>query len=142
MVPKTVLEQAKAFLCWDTFPDLTVQLVELRETAAYFFPPSNGRSTIVVFHQKQAADFSRPIFLLFHEAGHLLQSEEWEKDGRTNDFRKILDESAGSIRAAFEQESWKWGRELLKDFLQKNGLDQDLLAAYDRYAETCMRSYR
>jgi hypothetical protein len=141
MVPKSVLDQAKAFLCWDTFPDLTVQLIELQETAAYFYPPTNDRCTILVFFQKQVADYSRPLFLLFHEAGHLLQFEEWEKDGRTSDFWKLLNESVGSIKAAFERESWNWGRDLLEDFIAKKGLEKDIMDAYDRYAGQCIQSY-
>jgi len=142
MVLKSVLDQAKSFLCWDTFPDLTIQLIELEETAAYFYPPSSQQSTILVFYRKQAADFSRPLFLMMHEAGHLLQYEEWEKDGRVSDFWKVLNESGGSIKAAFERESWDWGRDLLEDFIAKNGLDEDLLEAYERYAGRCIQSYR
>lgn len=141
MVPKTVLDQAKAFLCWDTFPDLTVQLIELQETAAYFYPPSNDRCTILVFYQRHGADYSRPLFLLFHEAGHLLQYEEWEKDGRTSDFWKVLNESSGSIKTAFERESWNWGRDLLEDFITKSGLEKGVLDAYDCYAGQCVQSY-
>jgi hypothetical protein len=141
MVPKSVLDHAKSFLCWDTFPDLTIQLIGLGETAAYFFPPSNDKSTVVVFYQKQAADFSRPLFLLFHEAGHLLQFQEWEKEGRAPDFQRITGESSGAIKTAFERESWNWGKDLFEDFIHAQKLDGGLIEAYETYAKTCIQSY-
>jgi hypothetical protein len=141
MVSQSILDRAKAFLCWDTFPDLTVQLIEVKETAAYFLPPTNSRSTIVVFYQKQALDFSRPLFLLFHEAGHLLQYQEWEKQGRIADFQRIMEEQSGAIKSGFEKESWNWGKDLFEDFVRSQNLDGDLMDAYDRYAAACIRTY-
>jgi hypothetical protein len=142
MITKDVLDQAKSFLCWDTFPDLSIQLIELEGAAAYFYSPSNGRSTILVFYRNTNPDFSHPLFLLFHEAGHCLQFDEWMNSGRESDFWKILDETGGSIKAKFERESWNWGRELLEDFIQKNNLIPSLLEEYNAFAEEKIKSYR
>jgi hypothetical protein len=142
MISKSVLDKAKAFLCWDTFSDLNVQFIELQQAVAYFFPPSKDRNTIVVFYRQGNPDFTKPFFLLFHEAGHYLQFQEWKSSGRETHFWKLIDTHEGSIKAAFEEESWNWGRDLIEDFIRKNELDESVLALYDEYASSCVGSYR
>ena len=142
MISKPVFDKAKAFLCWDTFSDLNVQFIELQQTVAYFFPPSRDRNTIVVFYRQGNPDFTRPLFLLFHEAGHYLQFQEWKSSGRETHFWKLIDTHEGAIKASFEEESWTWGKDLLEDFARKNGLDESVLQLYDNYASECVNSYR
>lgn len=142
MITKPTFDKAKGFLCWDTFSDLNIQFIELHHSVAYFFPPSKDRSTIVVFHRQGNPDFTYPFFLLFHEAGHYLQFQEWKSTGRETHFWKLIDTHTGSIKAAFEEESWNWGKELIEDFIHKNDIDESILQQYDDYANDCIKSYR
>jgi hypothetical protein len=141
-IDKKALDDAKAFLCWDTFSDLSVQLVELSSAMGYFLPPNQGRRTVVLFYRGGNPDFSRPLFLLFHEAGHCLQYEEWERTDRVAEFHKVMDEGTGAIKVAFEKEAWDWGRDMLNDFLEKKSLGKDILQNYDAFAVECLESYR
>lgn len=140
-VSKATLDRAKAFLCWDVFPNLSVQLIELQSSVAYFFPPFD-RTTILVYYERGAADFSVPLFHLFHESGHCLQFEEMRKRGRESDFWKVVNTATGPSKTAFERQSWEEGKNLLEEFIHKNNLNGSLLKAYDVYAEKSIQSYR
>jgi len=140
MVTKTILYQAKAFLCWDTFPDLSIQLVEFKEATSYFYPPSQ-RSSIVVYYQEGKADFSVPLFLLFHEAGHCLQFEDRRKANEETTFWENAHVPTGSGRARFEEEGWNRGKVLFKKFIARTNLNERLLDAYEKYAKKSMESY-
>ncbi|HDQ46438.1 MAG TPA: hypothetical protein ENN17_13220 [bacterium] len=141
-IDKHVLDRAKAFLCWDTFQNLSIQLIEISSVTGYFLPPERDRSTIVLFYRPGNPDYSRPLFLLFHEAGHCIQYEEWERTERTAEFHKHMETGTGAIQYAFEKEAWDWGRDILKDFLARENLDGDLLEKYDTYSAECLASYR
>lgn len=141
MVNKAVLDKAKAFLCWDTFPDISVQLIETQKAVSYFHPPA-GRSTIIVYYERGNSDFSFPLFLLFHEAGHYLQYREMEMQGRESEFWRIIDTPTGPEKAAFEKQAWEKGREAFKTFVQEQGLEASLLKEYDKTARKSIRSYR
>jgi len=141
MVAKTILDQAKSFLCWDIFPDLTIQLIELKEAVSYFYPPF-ARSTIIVYYERGNTDFFVPLFHLFHESGHLLQFEEMRKAGRESDFWEAVNTTTGPSKVAFEKESWERGKKLLEKFVRGNNFKNSLLKKYDAYAEKSIRSYR
>lgn len=119
-----------------------MQLVELNQAAGYFFPPSNDRNSIVLFYRSGNPDFSGPLFLLFHEAGHILQYEEWERADRVSDYHKMMDEATGHIKTSFEKEAWDWGRDLLSDFIDKEKLNPDTMNRYDAFAEESLNTYR
>lgn len=140
MVGKSVLDAAKAFLCWDSGLRLSVQLVALQGPVSYFYPPAGDRGSIVVFYPADTEDFSRTLFLLFHEAGHALQ---WERAGevQAGHFQTAAGTTVGTHRQAFEREAWDLGRGLLGDFLDRAGLGRDLRAAYDHCAAGCLESY-
>ena len=135
------MDDAKAFLCWDIFPNLSVQLIDVSSAIGYFLPPTNDRPTIVIFYRAGNPDFSRALYTLFHEAGHCLQYEEWERTDRVSEFQKVMDMGTGAIKTAFEREAWDWGRDMLKDFLKKKALEEDILENYDSFATKCLESY-
>lgn len=141
MIKKTTLDQAKAFLCWDRFTDLTVQLVETTDSVSYFYPPSS-RSMIIVTYRKGASDFSRPLFRLFHETGHHLQFETLQKSGRETEFWEIVDTPTGLPKMAFEKNSWTIGKTVLEQFIRRHGLRNSLLRESDEYAKLCIQTYR
>lgn len=141
MIRKNVLNEAKAFLCWDRLKECSVQLIEMQETVSYFHPPGNS-STILVYYERGKDDFSIPLFHLFHEAGHCLQFQRCEKLKKTSGFWDIINQPTGPERCAFETESWQMGRELFHSFIMKSGLPSSVLEAYDDYAERAIQGYR
>ena len=141
MITKDLLDQAKAFLCWDVFPDISIQLVEMKTAVSYYYPPSD-RSTIVVYYERGSDDFSLPLIFLFHEAGHHLQYLERKKTGGESEFWERIDIPTGPFKAAFEQESWNRGRVLFETFVQTCGLDESQLKRYDSVAGQSIESYR
>ena len=120
MVTKLVIDRAKAFLCWDKFPQLSIQLVALGDTVAYFYPPHNQRASIVLFYQKQEKDFYQPLFLLFHEVGHYLQYCEFKKRKNLRAYQRLVEAVEGDKKVAFEEEAWNLGQDVLHDFLRKH----------------------
>ena len=140
MIGKSVLDRAKAFLCWDVFSQLSVQLAEVQEAVSYFYPPSD-RKSIVVFYETGNPDFSVPLFHLFHEAGHLMQWEEYRESGKTDAYWEYVDMPTGPAKVAFETESWDKGRELITRFIQSQHLDHTLLNRYNACAKESIETY-
>jgi hypothetical protein len=136
VVSKTTLTDAKAFLCWENFDDLAIQLVPLQQTAAFYFPPAADTHSIVLFYDKNLQDFSEPLFLLFHEAGHRQQHA-------LN--RELFDESIkipnGPQRQDFEQQAWQVARRLFQQFVQNAQLDKSILTDFDQFAKKSINSY-
>ncbi len=141
MVPKSILDQAKAFLCWDAFPDLAVQLVPLQSAAAFYFPPGGTLQAIVVFYDGRLRDFTEPLFLLFHEAGHALQRRRLAERGAGDLFARCMALDRGSRRAAFERRAWRLGGKLFAQFAEAGGLSSRLLEKYAEYGGSCAASY-
>lgn len=137
---KSVLDRAKAFLCWDVFPGLSVQLVEVQEAVSYYYPPGAG-SAIILFYDSGLTDFSKPLFNLFHEAGHHARYLQMKDDAKEDAFMKVLDTSSGPERAAFEKQAWEEGRRFLIRFIGKEGLDPSLARAYDDHARRSIATY-
>ncbi len=101
MIPKSLLDAAKAFLCWDVFPDLAIQLVALQNAVAYYYPPGGGLQSIVLFYDPAQRDFSEPLFLLFHEAGHACQWRQMQAGGRGGLFARLMTLDAGPEKVCF-----------------------------------------
>ncbi len=141
MISEPVLFAAKAFLCWDALRDLSVQLVPVREAAAYYYPPSNRRHSIIVFYTPGKRDLSEPFFLLFHEAGHACQWNAGNTAGRQQNFHELIDTPSGRDKCIFEHEAWERGRELLERFMHRHGLPGTVLDAYSRFRDRCLQSY-
>ena len=137
----SILAAAKAYLCWDTFPDLSIQLVEMQDAVSFYYPPGR-RGSIVCYTAPNCKDVSIPLFHLFHEAGHHEQYTEVKGTEDEARFRELVDTPTGEAKAAFEQISWKKGRKIFARFLEVHHLPTALLAAYDRYGRICVESYR
>ncbi len=135
------LARAKAFLCWDVFPGLSIQLIRTGGTTSYYFPP-NRRAGITLFCPAEGSDYSRALFLLFHEAGHHEQFLQGQNDGNTDEFRRLLDLPDGPERAAFEEKAWCLGEILLQRFLKEQQLSAQLLEEYRDFARESVTSYR
>jgi hypothetical protein len=140
MVSKSILDRAKAFLCWDRFPDLCVQLVALEGAVSYFHPPSR-LGTILVYYDKKNKDFSAPLFLLFHETGHYVQYRKYREAGREKSFWEKVNTPTGDEKTSFEREGWALGRELFGQFVELQGLNPSLTENYDRFAGEHTKSY-
>ncbi len=141
MISKSVLTAAKAFLCWDAFKNLSIQLVPVQNAVAYYYPPQNAHHGIVLLYAAGAPDLSEPLFLLFHEAGHARQWTELYGKDRKDYFQEMIDRDRGSEKTAFEQEAWDNGRHLLEQFVRQEKLDSAVLAKYDLYGKACLLSY-
>lgn len=136
-LPLEMLVRAKAFLCWDAFPDqLAVQLIPVTAGVGYYVPPHNPLHGIYIFYDAGATDQSIPFFLLFHEAGHVTENPQTQASA------DIFEIPNGPERQKFEQQAWKRGKTLLKTFCRRQALAiEPVLAAYQNYAEICLKSY-
>jgi hypothetical protein len=145
-VDRPLLDRAKAFLCWDTFPELSIQLVEMQEAVSFYYPPGE-RSSIVVYTRTGASDFAEPLFQLFHEAGHHIQYTEIDREETKTAFWDLINTPTGRSKVEFESTAWDNGRILFVKFISSAGissdlLEADLLEAYDDYAARSVHSYR
>lgn len=141
MIPKSVLFDAKAFLCWDSFEDLSIQLVPVQNSAAYYYPPDNKYHSLVIFYNDQLADFCEPLFLLFHEAGHVLQWKKYKAEGALFSFYENINLSTGFEKQNFEKQAWEKGRELFVKFSKQQTLSHTLIDEFDAYAKRSVSSY-
>lgn len=140
-VGNETLARAKAFLCWERFPALAVQLVQVHGAVAYFFAPHADRPAIVLFTPPQE-ERSEALFLLFHEAGHYLQYMELAESGRAGEYWRLVDCPMGDPRRAFEAEAWERGRALFAEFVHTCLPEHpELLAEFDACARAKLASY-
>lgn len=142
MLPKSILDAAKAFLCWDVFPDMAIQLVALQSTAAFYYPPDNGLQSIVAFYDPQLQDFTEPLFLLFHEAGHACQWRQMKQEGQGELFARCMGLDKGAQKAAFERGAWRLGSGLFVQFSRSQGLSTRLYDQFTAYGRRCAASYK
>ena len=92
------------------------------------------------FH-KGNDDYTIPLYLLFHEAGHSLQYREMTENGTESRFHTLINIPTGPERVAFESQSWKIGKELLTLFMAKNDLNSNILLRYENFAQKSIRTY-
>lgn len=143
MVDRALLFEAKAFLCWEKFPNLAIQLIPLSAAVAFFYPPTRDRLTIQLFYEPDATDYSRPLFLLFHEAGHLLQWLEMAASDREQEFMQQMELDKGEPKVQFETDAWQKGEALLCQFVaQKRLTEVDLRKEYIEFSKICISSYQ
>lgn len=143
MVDRVTLFDAKAFLCWDKFRQLAIKLIPIDEAVAFFYPPTRDMLTIHLFYELDTTDFSRPLFLLFHEAGHLLQWQEMAAEGREQEFMRWMELDKGEAKVHFEQDAWQRGASLLYEFVAQKQLNSyDLPEAYKEFSKICLSSYK
>lgn len=142
MISQALLFEAKAFLCWDKFPNLSIKLIPIEEVIAFFYPPTKEVLTINLFYKKDTHDFSRATCLLFHEAGHFNQWQYLFAQDRTEQFWDFINLDKGEAKIAFEQDAWDLGGELLSEFLAKINMDQNILMnVYKSYAAQSLLTY-
>ncbi len=142
MYPKQIIEQAKAFLCWDKFTDLTIKLVPLKNPVAFYDPPSETYNTIIVFYPVRSDDFLQVLFLLFHETGHYLQFQEYHRQREEQRFWDLVNSVDGPEKRNFEREAWEQGAAVLKEFLRQYGIpDEKVITQYISYADQCVKTY-
>jgi hypothetical protein len=141
MTPKSLLDAAKAFLCWDVFPDLSIQLVPLQRAVAYYYPPGNCLQSIVLFYDPAQSDFSEQLFLLFHEAGHACQWRRMQEDAGGGQFACLMALDKGPDKASFETEAWRLGKELFIRFAAGRSLVPGLSERFESYCRHCVQSY-
>ena len=143
MISQTVLFEAKAFLCWEKFPNLTIKLIPIDEAIAFFYPPTPDLLTINLFYEKNSPDFSRALCLLFHEAGHVIQWQNFSDHNQTEQFWNNIQQDRGEKKVQFESQAWNWGEQLLAEFLTKINMDQtNLINVYKSYAEQSLLTYK
>lgn len=139
MVPKSLLFEAKAYLCWDLFDDLSIQLIPMHKATAYYFPPHNDRQSILLFYDDKSLDFSEALFLLFHEAGHVVQ---FKQPGGKADHDRCTQIPNGTERIAFEQRAWDAAALMLEKFLNKQRVEsRALIGSLRRFSQSCIQSY-
>lgn len=128
---KAHLDRAKAFLCWDKFPDLSIQLIELGEAVGYFVPPAK-LGTLFLFYSKTDANKNNALFLLFHEAVHYLQYQ-------AGSFVSAFDSQENLVER--ERNAWTLGRQLFLEYLEKESLPLDLEDGYDLFSQQSIQTY-
>lgn len=139
MISRSILHVAKAFLCWDVFKNLSIQLVPLQDAAAFHFPPQNHFHSIVLFYQQGLKDYSESLFMLFHEAGHVMH---YKNLSDPIEYEKLLQAPSGRSRMAFEQQAWDEALLLFRRFLKRADLDEgELLPLFATYSRLCISSY-
>lgn len=143
MISQSVLFEAKAFLCWEKFPQLSIQLIPIEKAIAFFYPPTKDMSTINLFYEKHTRDFCEAICLLFHEAGHAKQWQDFYDRNKEAEFWAGLRLDKGRKKIEFEENAWQLGQELLNEFLTKMNMNNNILINfYQRYAEQSLRTYK
>lgn len=135
-ISKSILVDAKAFLCWDVFHDVSIQLVPLQNAAAFYYPPKSKTHSIVLFYDATRDDFTESLFLIFHEAGH---RQQYEIIGEM--FEKIIEIPNGPQRQNFELEAWQLARLIFAEFVERFDFDADLLQQFDSFAQKSVNSY-
>ncbi len=140
-IDKSVLFNAKSFLCWDIDQHLAIQLVPLQKSVAYFYPKENQYHTIVVFYDDTLNDLWEPLYYLFHEAGHLCQYDYYSNSGKKEEFDADLN-SKSQTKVDFERKAWEHGGRLLSDFIFKYSYQELIhLDDYFKFSEKCIASY-
>ncbi len=142
MINQSVLFQAKAYLCWDKFPDLEIKLIPLQSTVAFFYPPNKKYSFVHLYYEQGAKDFTESLCLLFHEVGHYLQ---WDKKSLFEsefDFYELINKDKGEEKVLFELQAWDYGQGYLEMFLDKEKINKkQILEKYKNLKNRSLKTY-
>lgn len=142
MIHRALLFEAKAFLCWEKFDQLSIKLIPITGTVAFFYPPTKDIATIHLFYRSETEDFGQSLCLLFHEAGHYQQWRQWSNQGKEREFWNLMDMDKGDEKIAFEREAWDLGGQLLNEFMERLVMSHDHLRdAYDKLAQQSLLTY-
>lgn len=138
IIGRSLLFEAKAFLCWEKFNQLSIKLIPIDEAVAFFYPPTGEFATIHLFYKSETQDFTSSVCLLFHEAGHFQQWQQWSNQGKGDEFWRSLNLDKGDEKIKFEREAWEHGHRLLQEFIERLNIKSSKLL--DCYAELAQRS--
>lgn len=141
MISKSILNQAKSFLCWEKFSDLSITLIQLDHAIGFYYPPKTALHTILLFYEKNQNDFTKPLCLLFHEAGHLVQYNQYDKTGTKNQYQEHLNSRDTDQRLKFEEDAWRLGKSLFTEFCARYQIGTHLIEDYDSYQKECLNTY-
>jgi len=142
MINKSVLFQAKAYLCWDRFPKLEIKLIPLQSTVAFFNPPNEKFPFIHLYYKHGIKDFTETLCLLFHEVGHYLQWNNESLFEPEYDFFELINKDNGEEKVIFESQAWDYGQEYLEFFLEKEKIDKkQVLERYKKLMDESLKTY-
>lgn len=142
MINKTTLFQAKSFLCWDKFPELTIKLIPIQNSVGFFYPPQDKFSTIVLFYDAEIENFTEPLCLLFHEVGHYVEWELSRNFGYEKNFYEVFNLDKGIEKIKFELQAWIRGEGFLKQFLEKEKIkDTAIRNKYKKLQDISLETY-
>lgn len=142
MIDRTVLFQAKSFLCWDRFPELSIQLVPLQDAVGYFYPPQQDLASIVLFYDPAKTDASEALCFLFHEVGHFLQWRSASEKDEIKNFLKNLQLDKGKKKIEFESEAWELGKKLFLEFITRtHELTEEILTDFEKLKQDSLQTY-
>ncbi len=142
MIDQSLLFQAKSFLCWDRFPDLSIQLVPLQSPVGYFYPPRQDLASIVLFYDSSKRDVTEALCFLFHEVGHFLQWQIAAERGESEDFLKELQLDKGKKKIEFETEAWELGKKIFAEFIAlADDLTEEILKDFEKLKQNSLQTY-
>ena len=142
MINRTILFQAKSFLCWDKCPGMSIKLVPIQESVAFFYPPLEDDASVILFYNTTAMNLTNPLCFLFHEAGHYWQWVKARRAGKLDDFNKMIQLDKGEDKVDFEREAWIFGQEMLVEFLKKENIGtMTVLAQYFKLMSKSLETY-
>jgi hypothetical protein len=142
MIDKSILFQAKAFLCWDRFPELSIQLVPLQSPVGYFYPQRLDLASIVLFYDVSKSDVTEALCFLFHEVGHFLQWRSASEKDEIKNFLKNLQLDKGKKKIEFETKAWELGKKILTEFIAHvDELTEKILTDFDKLKKQSLRTY-
>ena len=142
MIKKDMVIAAKQFLCWDTFPDLTIQLIEVVEPVSYFFAPKPDSAAILLFMKSENGDYSKSLFLLFHEVGHYLQLCDFQKNDQITQYWDLVEKASGTKKIQFEESAWLKGRKHFIQFINAQSPSlKNSISTFDEYAQISINTY-
>ncbi|OQX85593.1 hypothetical protein B6D60_07605 [candidate division KSB1 bacterium 4484_87] len=142
MIDQSLLFQAKSFLCWDRFPELSIQLVPLQSVVGYFYPPQQDLASIVIFHDTSKRDVTEALCFLFHEVGHYLQWQSASEKEETKNFLKKLQLDKGKKKIEFETEAWELGEKIFAEFIARaDELTETILNDFEKLKQNSLQTY-
>jgi len=142
MIDQSVLFQAKSFLCWDRFPELSIQLVPLQTAVGYFYPPRQDMASIVLFYDASKKDITEALCFLFHEVGHFLQWKSFSEKNKTEFFLRYLQLDKGKKKIEFETEAWDLGKNIFIEFINRTKiLTEKILNDFEKLKQQSLRTY-
>ncbi len=109
MMVKQLLDQAKAFLCWDTFPDLTIKLIPQSIRQRFIHRPHPTGIPLRFSIRFLAMISGRSCFSCFMKSAIIVNFRPCIIAARTHVSGNV-NMANGREKVAFEEESWELGK--------------------------------